>query len=241
MPPARLRCDFDAHTADFFEQLLGEVQSRGRRCRGTFLARIYGLIVAVVFELLCDVGRQGHSADFIENGIEIPSAALVVFKSDNPVSVVRHFVDDALEQTVSESDASALFQPFAGAHNRFPNVERALAQQQTFRVRALGAVLSDFLSVNARRNDLGIVDDEHVSGAQIVRDIAENPVRDSAGFSVEHHESRVVAPLGRMLGDERFRQLKEKIRGFKPCGRQFIFYHKAVSVLRKPFAYQFLY
>ena len=71
-----------------------------------------------------------------------------------------------------------------------------LAQQEDF---DLGAGLL-LVAVQTGRKDLRVVEDEQVALVEIVDDILENTMLDRALGTVHHHQTRLVAVLGRVLG-----------------------------------------
>ena len=71
-----------------------------------------------------------------------------------------------------------------------------LAQQEDF---DLGAGLL-LVAVQTGRKDLRVVEDEQVALVEIVDDILEDTMLDRALGTVHHHQTRLVAVLGRVLG-----------------------------------------
>ena len=63
--------------------------------------------------------------------------------------------------------------------------------------------------------DAAVVEYEHITGAEIVRQIVETAVGDAAVQPGEHHETRVVPGLDRGLGDQTLRQVVVEVAGLQ--------------------------
>ena len=73
-------------------------------------------------------------------------------------------------------------------------------------------------SSDPRREDTAVVEDEHVAGAEVARQIVETAVGDAAVQPREHHETRVVPGLDRGLGDQTLRQVVVEVAGLQSAG-----------------------
>ena len=83
------------------------------------------------------------------------------------------------------------------------------SQQQALDLPAGGAV-----GVEAGGDDSGVIAKEGVPGTQVLGQIAEMAMGEGAGFPVDDEQARFVSSLGRLLGDQPFRQrVVEEIGG----------------------------
>ena len=89
-----------------------------------------------------------------------------------------------------------------------------LAQEQKLQPCLLPAL---GVPVQARGNDLGVVDDQNVLRGNIVRDIIEMPVFDRTVRPVDDHEPGGVPAVGGMLGYQLRGQVVGEIRGLQIC------------------------
>ena len=80
--------DVDPLGFDFFQQLVGKVQSCRRSCRRTQLMRIHRLITLVVLQLLGDVRRQRHIANLLQHRID---ALPFIGKTNQAVAALHRF------------------------------------------------------------------------------------------------------------------------------------------------------
>ena len=214
--------DLNTHSAYLIEKLLREVEPRRGRGGRAFLARIHSLVVAVILKLCRDVGRQGHFADGIENGIKRFSVFAAVIEFYDTAAVLRRREYRCAELAVAENDLCPLFKPSAGARKHLPRVQLLLAQKHEFNVRR---ALAHLFAVDARGNNLGIVDYKHVAGAQIFRNIAENFMFYSFFVLMKHHKPCFVALFVSVLRNKLLGQVKCEIARFKVCFCKFVSYH----------------
>ena len=75
--------------------------------------------------------------------------------------------------------------------------QRSRAQQQAFDLAA-----GRTLRMQARGDDRGIVAKKRVAGPQIFRQVAKLPMLDPVCRAVDDQQPRLVAPGGRVLGNE---------------------------------------
>ena len=172
--------DFHALLTDSVHQLLGEMQAGSRRGSGAELMAVDCLIALLVLQFLGDIGRQGHLTDFVEGREE----ALAAVEVDNPVAVVLYPGDLRVQQSAAEGEASAFTGFFAGFAERLPAVAADLLQKQEFHACA-GFVLD---AVNPRRKHARVIGDNQVALVQIVDNIIEVLMLNSAGFPVKHQQ-----------------------------------------------------
>ena len=185
------------------------MQSRRRRCRRTFLARIDRLVAVVIAQLLGNVRRQRHQTDPVQDVIDILVCAVVVGEADQAVSLLHDIGNLSREHPVSEDKLHANARALSGLDQRLPEIQFPLAQEQQFDPR-LGSALH--VAVKPCGNDLGIVDNQHVPRPQIVGQIRKMPMLDAVLLAIQHHQSRRVAPLGRVLCNQLGRKIIIEIR-----------------------------
>ena len=63
------------------------------------------------------------------------------------------------------------------------------------------------MPIESGRYDAGLVEDEKVVWAQVVRKVLETTMFDQARSAMEDEESRTVTRLDRLLGDEALREI----------------------------------
>ena len=103
---------------------------------------------------------------------------------DEAVAFVRVSHDLAAEPAVAEHEPGALAAFFAGLHQGLPGVVLEASEKQHLDLGA-GVLLR---AVKPRRNDLRVVDDQAVTGLQILHDVLKDPVLHRAGLLIEDHE-----------------------------------------------------
>jgi len=95
----------------------------------------------------------------------------------------------------------------APADQRLPGLFIQLAQQQQLSLAAGGLV-----PAQAGVDHAGVVGHQQIAGAQERRQLVEAMVGVAARRAVAHQQARGVARLGRLLGDQRRRQLVIQLR-----------------------------
>ena len=189
--------DADPLGAEGVHQLRGKVEA----CRGgggaAQLLGIDGLVLALVIQLLGDVGRQRHFAKFVQLFIK---GLGVIIECNELVAVFQRLVHHGGQGAVAEADLRARLHPLAGLGQAFPLVALDLAEQQQL-TDCAGGLLD---AHDAGRQDLGIVYDQQVAGLQIFRQVAEDPVLDAVVFLAQDHEARGVTGGRRLLCNELF-------------------------------------
>ena len=222
------RHDRRAPRADLVKQFLGEMQPCRRRGSAARLAGIYRLIETVIFKFFGDIGRERHAADLLEHTVDRRAADR---KGHDAVAFLNDVRDLAFKQAVAEDEPLADLRLFAGADQRLPGAVPVPTQEQELHhaVRLLR-----IRTVEPRGNDLGIVDDQHILGADIVEYVIEMLMRDCTARAVDDHQARRVARFGGVLRDLLLRQVVIKIL-FPQFGRNaFILYH-VVSFAKNAF------
>lgn len=189
--------DADALGADGIHQLRGEVQTGRRGGGASKLLGVDGLILALVFELLGDIGRQRHFAKFVQLFIKRLG---VIIKCNELVAVFQRLVHHGRQGAVAEAHLGAGLHPLAGLGKALPLVALDLTQQQQLADRA-GRLLD---AHDAGGQDLGVVDDQQVARLQIFRQVVEDAVLDAVVFLAQDHQPGRVTRVRRFLRDEFF-------------------------------------
>ena len=101
---------------------------------------------------------------------------------------------------------------FARLYQHFPLGKVAPLQQQHLYFAAVFGI-----GEHARGQHLGVVDDQHVAGAQVFFDVAEDAVLGLACLPVVDQEPRSVARLGGRLRDQLLREVVIIIGLFQQC------------------------
>ena len=189
--------DADPLGAEGVHQFRGKVEA----CRGgggaAQLLGIDGLVLALVIQLLGDVGRQRHFAKFVQLFIK---GLGVIIECNELVAVFQRLVHHGSQGAVAEAHLRARLHPLAGLGQAFPLVALDLAEQQQF-TDCAGGLLD---AHNAGRQNFGIVDDQQVAGFQIFRQVAEDPVLDAVVFPAQDHEARGITGGRWLLCNEFF-------------------------------------
>ena len=97
----------------------------------------------------------------------------------------------------------------AGFDKTFPSIQFVLTEKQQLDKCLLPAL---YVPIHACGNDLGIVDNQHISLAKIIKDVIEMAVRDALLLSIEHHQARGISLFHRVLRNELLRKVIIKIR-----------------------------
>ena len=84
--------DLDAHFLNLCQQLFREMQSRRRCGARPFVLGVDRLIAAFFLQTVCDVWRQRHLAELVENLFE----NTLVGELNQPVSFLYHINDGSL-------------------------------------------------------------------------------------------------------------------------------------------------
>ena len=195
--------DLHPHRPDLGEQFLREVQPRGGRRGGAVRLAVHRLIAVFVFELFVDIGRQRHRADAGENILE----HAVEMKIDDAFARLRPVLNGE-GKLFGNDKFRADFRLFAGLYQNFPLGEVAPLQKEHFHFAAVFRI-----SEHARGQYPRVVYHEHVSGFQVLFDVAEDAVFGLSRLSVVYEEAGRIPRLGRRLRDELFGKFI-KIIGF---------------------------
>ena len=185
---------------NLLQQRLIEVQACGRcgDCTGSF--GVHSLVALTVGALVgaVDVRRQRHVADTVEQRQHLFGEAQL----EQRVMACDHF---GLAAAIDEDDRAYLGR-LAGAYmGQHPMaVEHALDQH--FQLAA-----GSFLAEQPRRDHPGVVEHHQVAGAQVLEQIGELPVRQRAGWPIEHQQTAAMALGQRVAGDQGIGEFEGKI------------------------------
>ena len=112
---------------DGIHQLRGEVQAcRGCR-RAAQLLGIDGLILALILQLLGDVGRQRHLAKFIQFFIK---GLCIIIECYVLVAILHGFIHHSGQGAVTKADLGAGLHPLAGLCQALPLISLDLPQKK---------------------------------------------------------------------------------------------------------------
>lgn len=104
-------------------------------------------------------------------------------------------------------------------HEHLPAVVSEVTEQQHFHTRARFILYS----VQARRNDLGIVDNKNIIRLEHIYDIVKDTVPYLAGPAIDRHKSGHIAALGGSLRYKLLRQIVVKIALFQVGSDLFVY------------------
>ncbi len=194
----------DSHRADLSQQLRREVQPGGGRSGRLGIARVDGLITALVAESLRDVGRQRYLAEPVDESLRVRMHELDAKRVALLAAAVHH--DDW--STIVAVQCLAGLHLAAGSQQCLPHlvgfIERF--EQQHFHRSAAGT-----REVQPRRHHFGVVHDEHVTIAQELRQVTHGRIARRRRALVDE-QSRRVARLDRNLRDQFFRKFVVDVR-----------------------------
>ena len=142
--------------ADGIHQFRGEVQASCGRCGAAKLLGIDGLVLALILQLLCDVGRQRHFAKFVQLFIKRLS---IVIKCNVLVAIFHGLIHHSSQGAIAKAHLRAGLHPLAGLCKAFPLVTFDLTQQKQL-THSTGGLLD---AHDAGRQDLGIVYHQQVA------------------------------------------------------------------------------
>ena len=189
--------DVDALGADGIHQLWREVEaSRGSGSAAQLLG-IDGLILALVVQLLGDIGRQRHLAELVQLLVE---GLGVVVEGDELIAVFQRLVHDGRQAAVAKADLGTGLHPLAGLCKALPLVALHLTQEQQLTDRAGGLLNAH----DTGRQDFGVVDHQQVARLKVFGQIAEDAVLDAVILLVQNHQPGSVTGAGRLLCDQLF-------------------------------------
>ncbi len=201
--------DPNALFADAVEQRGGEMQSRRGSGRRALLARVDRLVAVTVGKALGDVGRQGHHADLLQDIVNTGIRLVIVGKANDAVALFDDVGHRGTQDAAAEDQLHTDTRTLPGLDQGLPGIQLMLTQEQQLDLCLLAPC---HVSVKTGGDDLGIIDDQHVAGVEIVDNIVKMAVRHRSRAPIEHHQARMVARFHRMLRDALLGEVIIKIR-----------------------------
>ena len=195
-----MQCDFgnaDAHSAEGVHQLRGKVQPGGGSSRAAQFLGVNGLILALILQLLCDVGRQRHLAKFIQLFIKRFG---IIIECNVLVAVLHGLVHHSGQTSIAKAYLRAGLHPLAGLCQALPLVALHLPQQQQL-THGTGGLLD---AHDAGGQHLGIVYHQKIPRLQKFRQITEHLVPDAVVLLAQNHQPRRIPRGCRLLCNELF-------------------------------------
>ena len=190
----------DALDLHALHQVFREVHAGRRGSHGALLLGEDGLVTLGVlgFDLLAHPLRQRRFAQREERMLELLVGAV---EQEAQRAAARGGVVDHLghqQVVVAEVEFVADTDFARGVHQHVPQPQFAVEfpQQEDFDFGA-GLLL---VAVEACRENLRVVEDEQVLFVEILDDVLEDTVLDSAFGAVDDHQTRLVAIVGRVFG-----------------------------------------
>ena len=148
--------DIDALGPDLLQKLRREMKACCGSSRGAVMLCINGLVTVLVLQLMSDIGRQGHLAQFVQNLLE----NALVGKLNQTISFLHDVHDFSYEKTFTERNLRADLCLFSRFHQRLPDIVLFPFQKEHLDL----GVGSHLCSVKSCRDHLRIVDDQAVPG-----------------------------------------------------------------------------
>ena len=131
------------------------MQSRCRRRCGTVIFCIHRLVTVFVLQLVCDVRRQRHLSQFIQDFLK----NALVGKLDQAVALLHNVTDLAGQKSLAEIDSGSDLAFFSRFDQGLPDIVFFSLEQKN-----LDLCLSAFLhAIQSGRNYFCIVDDKAVT------------------------------------------------------------------------------
>lgn len=131
------------------------MQSRRRCRRGTVILCIHRLVTVFVLQLVCDVRRQRHLSELIQNLLKNP----FVMELDQAVALLHNVNDLAGQKSLAEIDSGSDLAFFSRFDQGLPDIVFFSLEQKN-----LDLCLSAFLhAIQSGRNYFCIVDDKAVT------------------------------------------------------------------------------
>ena len=187
----------DPHGADGVHQLRGKVQPGGGSSCAAQLLGIDGLVLALILQLLCDVGRQRHLTKFIQLFIKRFG---IIIECNVLVAVLHGLVHHGGQTAVAKAHLCAGLHPLAGLCQALPLVSLHLSQQQQL-AHGTGRLLD---AHDAGGQHLGIIHYQKISRLQKFRQVAEYLVLDAVVLLAQNHQPCRIPRGRRFLCNELF-------------------------------------
>ena len=117
------------------------------------------------------------------------------------VAFFHNVGDLTVEQSFAKHKLHADACTLAGLDQALPSIQFVLTEQEQLDECFFSTL---YVSVNARRNNLGVIDNQHVTLVKVIEDIIKMTVCDALLGSVKHHQARGVAFFHGVLRNELF-------------------------------------
>ena len=165
---------------DRFQKLRGEMEPcRGSCCRA-FMLRVDGLVAVLVLQLMGNIGRQRHLSQLIQDLLKDS----LIGKLDQAVSFLHHVDDLPFQQPAAKGNPGAHSGFLSWFYQCFPDVVFPPFQEEYLDL-CLGSLLD---AEQPCRDHLCIIDDQAVSGIQVIDHLFKNMVLHLSRLPVQHHQ-----------------------------------------------------
>ena len=199
----------DPFFPDPVQQFIRKMEAGGRRRGGAAVSGVDRLVHLGIFQLMGDIGGQGHLAQPVQDFFKDP----FVLETDQAVAVLNDLQDLGGQQAVPEGHPGAGAEFLAGPYQGLPYIPGPALQEQDF-----GVGPGPFLGAQEPgRNDPGIVQDQGIARIQIIYDIPEDLMLDLSGLSVHDQHPGQVSVLHGILGDQFLGQVEPVVRRPQAC------------------------
>ena len=198
------------HMGDIYPLVLDRLQkfrckmkSCSRCSCGSFMLCIDRLITVLILQLMCDIRRQRHLAQLIQDLFKDS----FISEFNHTVAVfdhIQHFTD---QQTITKADLRTWFCLLTRFHQCLPHIIFISLKQKYFNV----CIRSHLTSHKTGRDYFRIIDYQTVSWIQIINDFTKNMVFDMSCFLIQYHQSGTGSILQRILSDQFLRKIIIKI------------------------------
>ena len=161
------------------------------------LLGVDSLILALVVQLLGDIGRQRHLAELVQLLVE---GLGVVVEGDELIAVFQRLVHDGRQAAVAKADLGTGLHPLAGLCKALPLVALHLPQEQQLADSAGGLLDAH----DAGGQDFGVVDHQQVARLEVFGQVVEDAVLDAVVFLAQDHQAGRITGGRRLLCNELF-------------------------------------
>ena len=184
--------DIHTHVFDLLEQFRCEVQT-GSWCGGrTRRLAVDGLIAFWIFQLFLNIRRERHHAQFFEN---FQKDAFVMETNETVAAVRQNILYGGGQLAFAKAQLGADTAFLARTGQTFPYTVALIRQQN--QLNRITGVLAD--AQQTSRNDAGIVENQRVSGTQVLRQIVKMSVLNGTGVLVQCQHARSISLVERRL------------------------------------------
>ena len=185
-----------AHFFNFLQQFRCKMKSCCGRCCRTIMFCIYSLIAFFIFQFMCNVRRQRHFAQFIQNIFK----NTFVIEFNDTVAAFNGFQHFRCQSAVTKGNFITRTSLFTGTYQYFPCVNAFPHQKEHFNMRASAYTFS----MKSGRQYSCIIDNQTISRFQIFFDIPKMFMGNRFCILVSHQQSGRRTIFQRFLGDQFF-------------------------------------